>query len=276
MTEEPADVLVCATSAPAERPPSEFAEQAPQLDRLASLPPGHPERERLRTDVILALLPVGERIATRFATGNPAMRDDLRQVAAVGVVQAVDRWDPERAQGDVLGYIVPCVRGTLLRHFRDTTWSTRVPRRLKELSSEVHRAGEELTRELGRAPRPSELARHLDAGVDEVIEALQVLNSRRAATIDAPVQSAGATIGERLGTDDHDLELVDDVQSLKGLLATLPEREHRIIVLRFFGDRTQSQIAEEIGISQMHVSRLLGRTIAKLRHGLLDDEPAPG
>jgi RNA polymerase sigma-B factor len=245
---------------------------------LAALPADHPERAALRDELIMVFVPLGERIAARYAASWPGAREDLRQVALLGVINAVDRWDPDRARGDVLGFMVPSVRGEVLRYLRDRTWAVRVPRRLKELGVAVHRATAQLTHELGRAPRPSELARHLGTDVEEVLDALHAEANHHAAPLDAPHPGAGAgerTLAERISAPDRGMEAVEDVVTLRPLLEGLPERERRIIELRFFHDRTQTQIAAEIGISQMHVSRLLARTLGRLRRAMLDDPP-PG
>ncbi len=254
------------------REPSEFAREEPRLRRLSAMAADDPGRAALRDELILAFLPLGERIAARYATSMPSSREDLRQVAYVGVINAVDRWNPDRAGGDVLGFIVPSVRGEVLRYLRDRTWAVRVPRRLKELTVAINRATTALTHELGRAPRPSELARHLGTDVEEILEALQAEDNHHAAPLDAPQGDGERTLADRLTESDPDMEIVDDVVTLRPLLERLPERERRIIELRFFHDRTQTQISHEVGISQMHVSRLLARTLTRLRHAMLDDE----
>jgi len=257
-----------------QREPSEFACEEPRLRRLAELPADDAERASLRDELIMAFLPLGERIAARYASSWPGSREDLRQVASIGVINAVDRWDPERACGDVLGFMVPSVRGEVLRYLRDRTWAVRVPRRLKELGVAINRATAQLTQDLGRAPRPSELARHLVVDVEEVLEALHAETNHHAAPLDAPHPGDDAgerTLADRISTPDPAMEAVTDVVTLRPLLRGLPDRERRIIELRFFQDRTQSQIAQEIGISQMHVSRLLARTLAGLRTAMLAD-----
>ncbi|MDN5861138.1 MAG: sigma-70 family RNA polymerase sigma factor, partial [Pseudonocardia sp.] len=264
MTESP-DVSAGHTTTVVEstvRPASEFARLVPLLYRLSTLPADAPERATLRERVIMELLPVGERLARRYTSANPWSREDLWQVASVGVIKAVDRWDPDRSAGsDVLAFLVPSVRGEILRWFRDRTWAVRVPRRLKELSVAIHRVTGELAQELGRVPRPSDLARRLAVNVEEVVEALGAeAAGHHAATLDAANGPYDDTVlAERLGVDDELLAAVDDVQSVRPLLDRLSERERRIVLLRFYGGWTQSQIAAEIGISQMHVSRLLAR-----------------
>ena len=270
----PAPVVGTGSRSSAARAPSEFAWAEPRLRRLSGLAADDPERAALRDELIMVFVPLGERIAARYAASWPGSREDLRQVAVLGVINAVDRWDPERACGDVLGFMVPSVRGEVLRYLRDRTWAVRVPRRLMELGVALHRASAQLTQELGRAPRPSELARHLDVDVEEVLEALHAEANQRAAPLDAPRPGDGVgerSLADRVGGPDRGVDAVADVVTLGPLVRGLPGRERRIIELRFFHDRTQSQIAQELGISQMHVSRLLARTLAGLRTAMLDD-----
>lgn len=260
---------------PAVRTTVEVADQTSLLHRMAALPAGSPERAALREQIIVALLPIGDRIAATHCRGTPWVRDDLRQVADEAIVRTVDRWDPELAQGDFLGYLVPCVRGSILRYFRDQSWSVRVPRRLKEDSARIRQAVPGLTQRLGRSPRPSDLARHLGLELADVLEALLADEARSAAPLDAPPRPDGTAQADTVGESDPRIALVDDVTALGALLASLPERDREIVRLRFFEDRTQSQIAEEIGISQMHVSRLLSRTLRRLRTAMLDDAAEP-
>ena len=253
--------------------PSEYADQMPTLRRFAALQPADPRRRVLRERLILAFLPVVEHLARRHASAVVASVEELTQVGTVALITALDRWDPELARGEFLGYLVPCVRGEMLRWFRDRTWSMRVPRRLKDLSGAIARATAPLSQELGRAPRPSELAAHLGVDVDEVIEALDAQANHYAGALDAVDPRTGTPMIDRLGDLDGELEEVEYRHVLRPLLDALPDRERTIVVLRFFGELTQTQIAEEVGISQMHVSRLLSRTLAKLRADVVD--PAP-
>jgi RNA polymerase sigma-B factor len=164
------------------------------------------------------------------------------------------------------------VRGEILRWFRDRTWAMRVPRRLKELGVTIRGVAGELTQELGRSPRPSDLARRLGVDVEEVVEALRAEAGHHTSTLDAGTGPDDQALSERLGVEDELLAGVENVEAVRPLLDRLPPRERRIVLLRFYGGRTQSQIAEEIGISQMHVSRLLARTLAAMREALLDDD----
>jgi RNA polymerase sigma-B factor len=249
--------------------PSAYAGQMPKLRELARLPTGDPRRRVLREELILAFLPVVEHLARRHGT-NAASVEELTQVGTVGLITAIDRWDPDLARGEFLGYLIPCVRGEILRWFRDRTWSMRVPRALKDLTVAIGRISGPLSHELGRAPRPSELAAHLDATVEEIIEALGAKANYQASTLDAVDPQTGIAVVERLGGLDKKLENLEDRHTLRPLLDTLPERERTIVMLRFFGEMTQTQIAQEVGISQMHVSRLLARSLTQLRAGVED------
>ncbi|MDT7624179.1 MAG: polymerase sigma-B factor, partial [Pseudonocardiales bacterium] len=261
-------------------PSSEYAEQMPRLRYYASLPSDDPVRGRVREDLILAFMPVVEHLARRHGACQPATRADLVQVGTIGLINAIDRWDPERARGDFLGYLVPYVRGEILRYFRDRTWSLRVPRRLKDLSVAINRCTGPLSQKLTRAPQPAELAEHLGVDLDEVLDALEAQASYQMGTLDALNCDSNTSAAERIGEIDADLDLVEYRHALRPLLEKLPERERTILILRFFRQMTQTQIAQQIGISQMHVSRLLSATLAALRSALLDDSPpeprAPG
>jgi RNA polymerase sigma-B factor len=246
----------------------EYAGLMPVLERFSELSPEHPERARLRDDLVVGYLPVVRNLARRHGRGYPGGMEDLEQVGTIALITAVDRWDPERSRGDFLSYLVPCVRGEMLRYFRDRTWSMRVPRRLKDLSVAIRHATGSLSHELGRAPRPSELAARLDVDVEEVIEALDAQANQHAGTLDGGDDPDGTSPAARLGDLDGRLELVENREALRPLLDRLPEREREILILRFFDEMTQTTIAERMGISQMHVSRLLAKTLAGLREGL--------
>lgn len=247
--------------------PSEYADQMPLLYRFAALPEDDAGRAQLRSRLVMAFLPVVEHLARRHGTGLVG-HDDLVQTGTVALISAIDRWDPERAQGEFLGYLIPCVRGEMLRYFRDRTWAMRVPRRLKDLSVAIGKVTGPLTQELGRAPRPSELATRIGADREEVIEALAARAERYAAPLFPVDDDADGARHDTIGVVDEAYSRVEYREALRPLIEGLPERERRILLLRFFGDRSQSQIAEQIGVSQMHVSRLLTRTLQQLRTGL--------
>jgi RNA polymerase sigma-B factor len=244
---------------------------APLFVELATLEKGDPRRERLREILVEEHLPLVRHFARRFSNrGEPF--DDLLQVGTLGLIAAIDRFDPTRGV-EFLSFAVPTITGEIKRHFRDQGWSVRVPRRLQELHLSLNAAVGELAQKNGRAPTPSELAEHLRIPRAEVLEGLAVANAYRSSSLDERLSGDddSPTLAATLGEEDAALEGVEYRESLQPLLATIPARERRILILRFFGNMTQSQIAADIGISQMHVSRLLSQTLAKLREGLLKD-----
>jgi RNA polymerase sigma-B factor len=242
----------------------------------AALPEGHPHRERLRAELIAGYLPVARNVARKFARrGEPSQ--DLEQVASVGLILAVDRFDPGR-NTEFLSFAVPTITGEVLRYFRDRTRAIRTPRRLRELQSRIHDAVAELSQRHGRAPRPSEIARHLDLDVETILEALAAQDAAHTASLDEPGwhdDGGGSGDGGRfaavLGQTEPEFDLVEHREGLAPLLAALPDRERKILLLRFFGGLTQTEIAAQVGLSQMHVSRLLSRTLTRLRHQLATD-----
>jgi RNA polymerase sigma-B factor len=250
----------------------EYAHLVPLQRRYAELVADDPERHELREQLISGYLPVAEHIARRFA-GRGEPLDDLVQIATVGLINAVDRFEPVRGS-DFFSFAVPTITGEVRRYFRDHAWSTRVPRRLKDLHMAIRSAQTELSQQLGRAPRPSELADRLGLLVSEVIEGLQAGEAYRSSSLDEMLGSGDgkATLGEFVGGLDGELALIDDREALRPLLAELPPRERTILALRFFRQLTQTQIAEQVGISQMHVSRVLRQTLAFLRERMASPE----
>jgi RNA polymerase sigma-B factor len=240
--------------------------------RLAALGEDSPERAALRDRLVEMHLPLVEHLARRFRNrGEPL--DDLIQVATIGLIKSVDRFDIERGV-EFSTYATPTIVGEIKRHFRDRGWAVRVPRRLQELRLQLTTATGELSQEHGRAPTVAELARRLKISEEEVLEGLESANAYSTLSLDVPEQGdeEAPAVVDSLGSEDEALEGVEYRESLKPLLERLPAREKKILLLRFFGNMTQSQIAAEIGISQMHVSRLLARTLAQLRDDLLVDE----
>jgi RNA polymerase sigma-B factor len=224
-------------------------------------------RAELRERLITEHMPVARNIAHRFRNRNESV-EDLTQVASVGLVKAIDRFDPSGGS-DFMSFAVPTITGEVRKHFRDTAWAMRVPRPLKELHTRISSASATLSQELDRAPTPSEIAERLGLGKAQVIEGLQVANAQYSSSLDDLLAPDGdLSLGDTLGDYDSALAGVDDRVALRPLLEELPERERRVIALRFFRNMTQTQIAERVGVSQMHVSRLLSRTLAKLREGL--------
>jgi RNA polymerase sigma-B factor len=232
--------------------------------RYAQLAAGDPQRQRVRAELISGYLPVAEHLARRFA-GRGEPLEDLIQVATIGLINAVDRFEPDRG-GSFFSFAIPTITGELRRYFRDHGWSTRVPRGLKDLHMSIRSSQTQLYQQLGRAPRPSEIADQLGIPISEVIEGLQAGNAYRSSSLDELLGEQGtATVGDLVGDFDDELAVIEDREALRPLLAQLPPRERTIIILRFFRQLTQSQIAEQVGISQMHVSRLLSQTLAFLQ-----------
>lgn len=250
---------------PAEtRPGHEYERFAPLFAEKALLDPEDPRRAELRAELVTGHAGLAEHIALRF-THRGVPHEDLTQVALVGLIHAVDRFDPGRGF-DFLTFAVPTIMGEVRRYFRDTAWSMRVPRKLQERHLALSNAGNELSQRLGRAPTPSELAKHLNLPVDAVYEGIAAGQTYQSVSLDdAPTET-----DQTLSVADTALDGVDVVESLRPLIERLSERERRILALRYFRDDTQTQIAEHLGLSQMHVSRLLTRTLRKLREGLAD------
>jgi RNA polymerase sigma-B factor len=237
---------------------------------LTQLPEESPTRRRVRDELVEMHVPLVEYLARRFRNrGEPL--DDLVQVATIGLIKSVDRFDLERGV-EFSTYATPTIVGEIKRHFRDKGWAIRVPRRLQELKLSLTKATSELSQSLGRSPTVAELAGHLGMSEEEVLEGLESANAYSAVSLDAPDggDEDAPAVADTLGIQDEGLEGVEYRESLKPLLERLPPREKKILLLRFFGNMTQSQIAGELGISQMHVSRLLARTLAQLRRGLLE------
>ncbi|HVT65087.1 MAG TPA: RNA polymerase sigma factor SigF [Mycobacteriales bacterium] len=238
---------------------------------LATLPEDDPARRRIRDELVEMHLPLVEYLARRFRNrGEPF--DDLVQVATIGLIKSIDRFDLERGV-EFSTYATPTIVGEVKRHFRDKGWAIRVPRRLQEMKLALTKATSELSQKNGRAPTVAELAKHLELSEDEVLEGLESSNAYSAISLDAPdLDDESSAMSETLGQTDAALEGVEYRESLKPLLEALPPREKRILLLRFFANMTQSQIAAELGISQMHVSRLITRTLVHLREGLLAED----
>ena len=229
-------------------------------------------RQRVRDELVEMHLPLVEYLARRFRNrGEPL--DDLVQVATIGLIKSVDRFDLERGV-EFSTYATPTIVGEIKRHFRDKGWAIRVPRRLQELKLALTKATQELSQRNGRSPTVAELAGHLKLTEEEVLEGLESANAYSAVSLDAPDggDDDSPSVQDTLGITDEAIEGVEYRESLKPLLEKLPPREKKILLLRFFGNMTQSQIATELGISQMHVSRLLARTLTQLREGLLVNE----
>jgi RNA polymerase sigma-B factor len=244
------------------------------LVQLGGLADGHPDRARLRARVIEWYLPLTAYVARRFG-GRGEPLDDLTQVAVIGLIKAVDRFDATRGV-DFASYAIPTIVGEIKRHFRDTTWVIQVPRRLQELKLRVPVATEELLQELHRAPTTAELADRLGVREPEVVSALLCVSAYRPLAIERTVTDRpDLRPSDLLGGLDPDIEAVDNRALLRKLMGRLSAREQRILSMRFAADMSQTQIATEIGLSQMHVSRLLAKCLAQLRDGLATEVRQP-
>jgi RNA polymerase sigma-B factor len=231
---------------------------------------------RLRNELIEEHRWVAVHCARRFNNrGEPL--DDLVQVGQLGVLKAVERFDPEHGVSFTT-FAIPTVMGELRRHFRDATWAVRVPRKIKDLHVELGSTVEFLTTKLGRSPRVDELAQHMGVTSDEVLEAMDAGSAYRAAPLAPPAGDDGSSTSdaEAVGEDDTDLDLADVRVAVRKLLRGLEPRERRIVYLRFFEGLSQSEIAEQVGVSQVHISRLLRSSLDRLRHQLGDDVAALG
>ena len=230
------------------------------------------ERAMLRDELVRLHLPLVEHFARRFLNrGEPF--DDLLQVGTIGLIKAIDRFDLDRGV-EFSTYATPTIVGEIKRHFRDRGWAIRVPRRLQELRITITTATAELTQELGRSPTVKELAGKIGVAEEEIIEGLESSNAYSTLSLDAPDSSDDSALSmiDVIGGDDEALEHVENRETIKPLLEELDPREKHILTLRFFRGMTQSQIAAEVGISQMHVSRLLARTLEKLRKSLSESD----
>ncbi|WP_203662427.1 SigB/SigF/SigG family RNA polymerase sigma factor [Actinocatenispora rupis] len=214
--------------------------------------------------MIEGFVPLADRLARRYASRGESL-EDLQQVARVGLVKAVDGFDPEL--GGFLGYAVPTILGELKRYFRDQCWDVRVPRDLQDLRRRVHQTADELVQQKGHDPSSAEVAAELDVDRASVTAAVGADRAYSASSLNAPARQdgQGCEVGDLLGDNDEQVEWTADRVSLRPALDQLPERERRVLAMRFFDDLTQTQIAERIGLSQMHVSRLISRTLDGLR-----------
>jgi RNA polymerase sigma-B factor len=230
------------------------------------------ERQRLVDELIEANVAMARSMATRYRNRGIDL-EDLQQVALVGLTKAAQRFDAS-AGHDFLSYAVPTIRGELRRHFRDAGWTIRVPRRVQDLQARIQRAEHELGAQLGRSPRPTEVAAHLGADLDDVIEALSATSCFRPTSIDSPTGNGSDTIADLLGWDDTGLASVEARLVLGTAVSRLSERERRILQWRFVDERTQQEIADLVGLTQAQVSRILTRVLARLRAGLTEPLPA--
>ncbi|MCZ7459876.1 RNA polymerase sigma factor SigF [Streptomyces sp. WMMC940] len=240
--------------------------------RLEALEEGTHEYSYVRNTLVELNLALVKFAASRFRSRSEPM-EDIIQVGTIGLIKAIDRFELSRGV-EFPTFAMPTIIGEIKRFFRDTSWSVRVPRRLQELRLDLAKAGDELAQQLDRAPTIGELAERLGITRDEVVEGMAASNAYTASSLDAQPDEdeTEGTLADRIGYEDHGLEGIEYIESLKPLIASLPPRDRKILSLRFVAGMTQSEIGDELGISQMHVSRLLARTLNRLRKGLTVEE----
>jgi RNA polymerase sigma-B factor len=270
-SESPAGALVTMQAeAPAPTGYSDEYEDVVDMFRvLRSLPAESHEFARQRECIIARCLDLADNVARHFDRRGENL-EDLTQVARLGLMNVVNRFEPDMGSG-FLAFAIPTMMGEVRRYFRDHGWSVHVPRRLRDRHGQITRAAADFTHEFGRAPTPGELADSLGLDRDEVVESLIAAESYNVRSIDAPgLRGDGGAqlLADTLGDIDPRFEHITDLEAVRPLLAALPERERTVLYLRFFGSMTQSQIAARIGVSQMHVSRILERTLTELRERL--------
>jgi len=237
------------------------------LDEFHRLSSDDPRRVQVRDELITMHLPLVRHLARRYRDRGESM-DDLVQVGTVGLIKAIDGFDATRGV-ELSTYATPTILGEIKRHFRDRTWAVRVPRRLQELQLQVTARSEELSTTLHRSPTVRELAASLEVSEADVLDALEARQAYATDSLDAERDDDSAPrLTATLGAEDAAFDAIDDRETLRPLLEALPERERAILMMRFFQNMSQSQIADELGISQMHVSRLLAKTLAALREGM--------
>jgi len=235
---------------------------------FAALADKDPRKSALRDELITSHIGLVTHIARKYANrGEPL--DDLIQVGMIGLIKAIDRFAPDKGF-EFSTFAMPTIVGEIKRYFRDKTWAVRVPRRLQELGASVSKAVTLLSQQLDRAPTAQEIATHLKIELDDVVEALNANSAYSTVSLDTAFDSEAPSLGDRFGSIDEALEGVEYRESLKPLLLALPAREKDILVMRFFENKSQTEIARTLGISQMHVSRILTQTLTNLRASLQD------
>jgi RNA polymerase sigma-B factor len=255
-----------------QRSPADDEQQSCEMiTLLANTAPADCGRDDLRRRTIEAWLPMAQRLARRYA-GRGENVDDLQQVAMVGLIKAVDRFDPEQG-ADFVAFAVPTILGELRRHFRDRAWSVRVPRQVQEMRMAISGANASLSHTLNRLPTVADIAQHLGVDEEAVLEGLEGGRAFRATSLSTPVTGDGTVeLIDRLAEEEHGYDLVEIKLALGFALDRLSAREKRVLILRYWGNQTQARIAEQVGVSQMQVSRILGTALARLRRDL-DAEP---
>jgi RNA polymerase sigma-B factor len=235
---------------------------------LPTLDPSSARYREIRDELVTAHLALVRYLARRFA-GRGESADDLMQIGTIGLLQAIDRFEPDRGL-EFSTFATPNIAGEIKRHFRDRGWMVRVPRRLQELQGELATGISELSQRLGRSPTVPEIAKHLGLTEEEVIDGTESARAYSAVPIDVPSTATGMTVADTLIESDSALDHVELRHALRPVLADLTERERQALTLRFVDNLTQSEIAEVLGVSQVHVSRLLAKTLAELRDKLPD------
>ncbi|MFF4017240.1 RNA polymerase sigma factor SigF [Streptomyces sp. NPDC001843] len=241
------------------------------FDQLAVLEEGTPEYSYARNTLIEMNMSLVRYAAGRFRSRGPEEMEDIVQVGMIGLIKAIDRFELSR-EVEFTSFAVPYIVGEIKRFFRDTSWAVHVPRRLQEARVQLARAKEELSSRLGRTPTTKELSELMSLPEDEVVEAQLASNGYRSASLDAAIsgsEDGEAALADFIGDQDPALGLVEDFHALAPMIAELDERDRKIIHWRFVEELTQAQIGERLGVSQMHVSRLINRLLARLREGML-------
>lgn len=249
-----------------EQSPDEYADVVAMVVMLRQLPPDSAAYARQLERIVLRCCPLADRVARHFDRRGENL-EDLMQVARVGLLQAVNRFDPTRGSRFV-AFALPTMMGELRRYFRDYGWKVHVPRRIRDRQHDIACATAYLTNDLRRAPSIEELAEELEIDRDQVVESIVAAKAYQPQSLDVNVvddDSRAQALGDSLGEMDAGFDRVTDRESVRSLLAALPRREQKVLYLRYFGAMTQRQIADSIGVSQMHVSRILDRTLRDLR-----------
>jgi RNA polymerase sigma-B factor len=241
------------------------------LNELAATPEQDPRWEQIRSELVRIHIPLGRHVARRY-TGHSEPREDIEQAAMLGLVKAINRYDPAYG-GKFLAFAMPTMIGEVKRHFRDRTWAMRIPRRLQELHLVLRTARQDFIHENGRPPTIPEVCALLGITEEEAIETLGAADAYQTISLDVPASEDGdsASLGDLIGNDDPELETILDRDALRPMLERLPARERTILLHRFYGNKSQAEIADLLGISQMHVSRLISKTLAQLRREFLQD-----
>ena len=250
---------------PVTGPNSDYSDVTEMFRRLKTLDEGSSAYGRQRERICERCLPLADRIARRYRNRGES-HDDLVQAARVGLVNALNRFDVDNG-AEFLSFAVPTMMGEVRRHFRDHTWAVKVPRTIKDLQMRVNKATAKLAQGLGRAPTATEIAEYLGVDREQVVQAAIAGSNYSTFSTDIPAvrDDDSASIGDGFGSDDAGFDKVLDVETVRPLIAALPERQRKVLTLRFFEDMTQSRIAAEIGCSQMHVSRILVQALEALR-----------